>query len=86
VIFHICESFSAKKRQGNAQFLLFFYALKVRTPLRINFFFVVFFVVSFVLTTMIKKRVVVFSFFCFFHAFSKRSKSLSERKRELKEN
>jgi len=54
--------------------------------LHINFFFVVFFVVSFVLTTMIKRRVVVFSFFCFFHAFSKRSKSLSERKRELKEN
>jgi hypothetical protein len=36
--------------------------------LHINFFFVVFFVVSFVLTTMIKKRVVLFSFFCFFHA------------------
>ena len=59
------ESFSAKKRQGNAQFLLFFYALKVRTPLHINFFFVVFFVVSFVLTTIMK---VLFSFFCFFIA------------------
>ena len=59
------ESFSAKKRQGNAQFLLFFYALKVRTPLRINFFFVVFFVVFFVLTTIMK---VLFSFFCFFIA------------------
>ena len=78
--------FRRKSVRGILQFLLFFYALKVRTPLHINFFFVVFFVVFFVLTTMIKKRVVLFSFFCFFHARETRSKSLSERKRELKEN
>ena len=59
--------FRRKSVRGILQFLLFFYALKVR-PLHINFFFVVFFVVFFVLTTMIKKRVVLFSFFCFFHA------------------
>ena len=57
--------FRRKSVRGIIQFLLFFYALKVRTPLHINFFFVVFFVVSFVLTTIM---VVLFSFFCFFHA------------------
>jgi len=57
--------FRRKSVRGILQFLLFFYALKVRTPLHINFFFVVFFVVSFVLTTIMK---VLFSFFCFFIA------------------